>query len=55
MNWGDTSAYILILGIAIVAVVLFLPNGLVSLFDRSQREGAFIVRRFSRASKRRRR
>jgi branched-chain amino acid transport system permease protein len=55
MNWGDTSAYILILGIAIVGVVLFLPNGLVGLFDRSQGQGAFIVRRFSRASKRRRR
>jgi branched-chain amino acid transport system permease protein len=37
MNWGDTSAYIAILGIAIVFVVLFLPEGLSGLFRRSNR------------------
>ncbi len=32
MNWGDTTFYIAILGFVIIAVVLFLPNGLVGLF-----------------------
>ncbi len=35
--WGDTTAYIAILGAAIAAVVLFLPDGLVSLLPRARR------------------
>ncbi|MER8864326.1 branched-chain amino acid ABC transporter permease [Mesorhizobium sp. M0751] len=34
MYWGDTAFYIAILGAAIVLVVLFLPNGIASLFSR---------------------
>jgi branched-chain amino acid transport system permease protein len=30
--WGDSSAYLIILGLAICLVILFLPQGLVSLF-----------------------
>jgi branched-chain amino acid transport system permease protein len=48
MNWGDTSAYIAILGLAIVAVVLFLPNGIAGAFDASHREGSFVLSRFFR-------
>lgn len=33
--WGSTAAYIIILGFVILAVILFLPNGLVSLFKRA--------------------
>lgn len=33
-EWGDTAAYIIVLGVVIAAVVLFLPNGLVSLWSR---------------------
>ena len=36
-NWGDTTAYIAILGLAIAGIVLFLPNGLVSLFGGRSR------------------
>lgn len=36
MSWGDTTAYIAILGLAIIAVVLFLPNGLAGLFARRE-------------------
>lgn len=32
MTWGDTAFYIVILGVAIVLVVLFLPSGLAGLF-----------------------
>ncbi|MBX6323679.1 MAG: branched-chain amino acid ABC transporter permease [Rhodospirillaceae bacterium] len=35
--WGDTTAYIAILGAAIAGVVLFLPDGLVSLLPRARR------------------
>jgi branched-chain amino acid transport system permease protein len=35
MNWGDTSAYIAILGAAIVVVVLFLPDGIAGLLRGS--------------------
>ncbi len=34
MYWGDTAFYIAVLGAAIVLVVLFLPNGIASLFTR---------------------
>jgi branched-chain amino acid transport system permease protein len=44
MNWGDTSAYIAILGIAIVVVVLFLPEGLAGLFHRSNRRSSVLAR-----------
>jgi branched-chain amino acid transport system permease protein len=43
MNWGDTSAYIAILGIAIVVVVLFLPEGLAGLFRRSNRRSSVLA------------
>ena len=43
MNWGDTSAYIAILGIAIVVVVLFLPDGLTGLFRRSNRSSSVLA------------
>ena len=39
MNWGDTAFYIAILGLAIIVVVLFLPNGLVGLFTRKAQNG----------------
>ena len=32
MTWGDTTVYIAILGLAIIGVVLFLPNGIAGLF-----------------------
>lgn len=35
--WGDTVIYIVILGAAIAAVVLFLPDGLVSLLPKAPR------------------
>lgn len=35
--WGDTVIYIAILGVAIAAVVLFLPDGLLSLLPRGPR------------------
>ncbi len=35
--WGDTVIYIVILGVAIAAVVLFLPDGLISLWPRHRR------------------
>jgi branched-chain amino acid transport system permease protein len=44
MNWGDTSAYIAILGVAIVVVVLFLPDGLAGLFRRSNRSASLLSR-----------
>jgi branched-chain amino acid transport system permease protein len=34
MTWGDTAFYIVILGVAIVLVVLFLPSGIAGLFGR---------------------
>jgi branched-chain amino acid transport system permease protein len=43
MNWGDTSAYIAILGIAIVVVVLFLPEGLAGLFRRSNQRSSVLA------------
>ena len=49
MNWGDTSIYIAILGLAIIAVVLFLPDGLIGLFNRSQRQGSSILSKLSRS------
>lgn len=39
-TWGDTAAYIALLGVVIAAVVLFLPDGLVSLGPRVRRLGA---------------
>ncbi len=39
-TWGDTAAYIALLGLAIAAVVLFLPDGLVSLWSGRRRRGA---------------
>jgi branched-chain amino acid transport system permease protein len=47
MNWGDTSAYIAILGLAIAVVVLFLPEGLVGLFRRSSRPGSSVLGRLA--------
>lgn len=45
--WGDTVIYIAILGVAIAAVVLFLPDGLLSLLPRGPRRnlvGALLAR-----------
>jgi branched-chain amino acid transport system permease protein len=36
-TWGSTTAYIAVLGLVIGAVVLFLPDGLVSLWPRARR------------------
>jgi branched-chain amino acid transport system permease protein len=44
MNWGDTSAYIAILGAAIVVVVLFLPEGVAGLLRRSSRRSSVLAR-----------
>jgi branched-chain amino acid transport system permease protein len=44
MNWGDTSAYIAILGAAIVVVVLFLPEGIAGLLRRSNRRSSVLAR-----------
>jgi branched-chain amino acid transport system permease protein len=44
MNWGDTSAYIAILGAAIVVVVLFLPEGITGLLRRSNRRQSVVAR-----------
>ena len=44
MNWGDTSAYIAILGAAIVVVVLFLPEGITGLLRRSNRGSSVLAR-----------
>ncbi len=35
--WGNTTAYIVVLGVVIALVVLFLPDGLVSLWPRARR------------------
>ncbi|MBX6754473.1 branched-chain amino acid ABC transporter permease [Thermorudis peleae] len=35
--WGNTTAYIVVLGVVIALVVLFLPDGLVSLWPRTRR------------------
>ncbi|WP_425450378.1 branched-chain amino acid ABC transporter permease [Virgifigura deserti] len=40
MYWGDTTFYIAILGLAIIVVVLFLPNGLAGLFARKTQNGS---------------
>lgn len=46
MTWGDTAFYIAILGIAIILVVLFLPNGIAGLFtSRSAKPEHSLVRR----------
>ncbi len=45
--WGDTVIYIAILGAAIAAIVLFLPDGLLSLLPRGRRKnlvGALLAR-----------
>ena len=52
LNWGDTTAYIAVLGIAIVAVVLFLPDGIVGLFRRSNRQGSSLLAGFFRRRRR---
>ncbi|MGH6944386.1 MAG: branched-chain amino acid ABC transporter permease, partial [Geminicoccaceae bacterium] len=36
-EWGDTAAYIMVLGVVIGAVILFLPDGLVSLGSKRRR------------------
>ncbi|HET8726331.1 MAG TPA: branched-chain amino acid ABC transporter permease [Alphaproteobacteria bacterium] len=50
MTWGDTTAYIAILGLAIIAVVLFLPNGLAGLVAprTTQHSGRALWRALSR-------
>lgn len=40
--WGSTAAYIVILGVVILGVILFLPNGLISLFGR-RRSGQVLL------------
>jgi branched-chain amino acid transport system permease protein len=37
VSYGETTAYIIIVGVIVMAVVLFLPDGLVSLFRRAKR------------------
>jgi branched-chain amino acid transport system permease protein len=37
VSYGETTAYIIIVGAIVMAVVLFLPDGLVSLFRRAKR------------------
>lgn len=37
--WGDSSVYLVILGLAICLVILFLPEGLVSLFRPGKKSG----------------
>lgn len=39
INWGNSSIYLIILGIAICLVILFLPEGLVSIIRRRQGSG----------------
>ena len=37
VSYGETTAYIIIVGALVMAVVLFLPDGLVSLARRARR------------------
>jgi branched-chain amino acid transport system permease protein len=51
MTWGDTAFYIAILGIAIILVVLFLPNGIAGLFTgrRTKPEHSVLRRLIARS------
>ncbi|MFC3282499.1 branched-chain amino acid ABC transporter permease [Litchfieldella rifensis] len=47
-EFGDTTVYLPILGLIIALVVLFLPNGLISLFPGGRRRGRGVLSRLVR-------
>lgn len=52
VTWGESSAYLVILGVAICLVILFLPEGLLSLVTAKNGKKGALLRLFSSPKKR---